>query len=402
MSTPRGDLTRSAVLALLGVEGALSRTEVSRRLSISPATVTAVTRELLAHGLVHEVEHVASSGGRPAQLLALAGSAGRAVGVKVSADHASFVEARLDGTLVTSWREDLDASAPNAPDVLVDLIRNAIDAIRDGDGSLLGIGVAVPGSVDDQADGIVDAPTLGWQRLALGQRLRQATELPVLLENDVSAVAVAERIYGRGRAHQDFLVVTIGKGVGAGLVIDGTVYRGAHGGAGEFGHLPIAEDGPRCTCGNIGCLEAVVGEDGLLAAARADRLLRRSEGIDVLHTKADTGNVRAQTLLAEAGATLGRAMAGLVNVVDPEAVLVLGEGTVAWQHWRTGFEPALRKHLIASRRGIPVDVEQWDDYSWALGAAALVMAAPYDALGRAGEQGALVRARLRGEEAVVR
>lgn len=390
------------MLALLGVEGSLSRTVIARRLSISPATVTAVTRDLLAHGLVHEVEHEASRGGRPAQRLALTGSAGRAIGVKVSADHVSFVEARLDGTLVGSWRENMDATAPNAADVLVDLIRDGVDRHRDGEGRLLGVGVAVPGAVDDQADGTVDAPTLDWQRVALGQRLRQALGLPVLLENDVSAVAVAERIYGRGRDYRDFLVVTIGKGIGAGLVIDGTLYRGAHGGAGEFGHLPVAAEGPVCKCGNTGCLEAFIGEDGLLAAARSKRLLRRSEGIEALQTKADAGNARAQALYAEAGVTLGRAMAGLVNVVDPEAVLVLGEGTAAWQHWRTGFEPALRAHLLASRRGVPVDVEQWDDYSWALGAAALVLAAPYDASGRAGRQGALVRALLRGEEVGLR
>ena len=389
-------------MALLGIEGSLSRTVIARRLSISPATVTAVTRDLLANGLIHEVAHEASSGGRPAQRLALMGSAGRAIGVKVSADHVSFVEARLDGSLASSWREDLDATAVNGPDVLVDLIRDGVDRHRDGEGRLLGVGVAVPGAVDDQADGTVDAPTLGWQRVALGQRLRQTLGLPVLMENDVSAVAVAERIYGRGRDHRDFLVVTIGKGIGAGLVVDGTLYRGAHGGAGEFGHVPVAADGPACRCGNTGCLEALVGEEGLLSDARAKRLLRRTDGIEALQAKADAGNDRARALFDQAGATLGRALAGLVNVVDPEAVLVLGEGTAAWQHWRTGFEPALRAHLLASRRGVPVDVEQWDDYSWALGAAALVLAAPYDASGRAGRQGALVRALLRGEEVGLR
>ena len=393
----RGDLTRTAVLALLGVEGPLSRTELARRLSVSPATITAVTRELVARNAVHEVDLEASTGGRPARLLALTGAAGRAIGVKIAHDHFAFVEARLDGSLIDSWRGDVDALAPDAPGTLVDLISQVVRERRDGEGPLLGVGVAVPGAVHDQAEGVVDAPTLGWYQLALGRQLRHAIDLPVLLENDVSAVTIAERIYGRGREHRDFLVVSIGSGIGAGLVVDGTLFRGAHGGAGELGHLPMELDGPVCGCGNQGCLEALVGEAGLLAAARRARVVRSGDPIETLETKAERGVVGALAVYARAGELLGQAVAGMVNVLDPEIVVVLGEGTSAWRHWRPGFEATLRGHLMPARRGIPVDVEAWDDYSWALGAAAVVLAAPYDATGAAGQQGALVRALLRGE-----
>lgn len=380
MPVPRGDLTRSAVLAALGTSGPLSRTDIARTLGVSPATVTQIVKDLLARGLVAEVEHRPSRGGRPAVLLGLVGSAGRALGAKVAADHVAVVDVGLDGQVRQSWDYPFHATAADAPDRLVDLLQPLAEAPADeSDAPILGVGVCVPGAVDDQEAGAVDAPTLGWQRLALGARLRAALPVPVLVENDVNALAVAERLYGKGRDHRNFLVVTIGRGVGAGLVVDGSVYRGTNGGAGEFGHFPVQAGGPKCSCGNTGCLEASVGQEALLRAAH-------EAGLDAPDA----------TIFAAAGELFGRGVAGLINVMDPEVVIVLGEGTRAWDHWRRGFEPSLRAHLMPSRRGVPVVVESWDDTSWALGAAALVLATPYDAAGATGGQGELVRARLGG------
>ncbi len=348
-----------------------------------------------------QVHQEASRGGRPAQLLALVGSAGRAIGVKVANDHIVFVEARLDGSLIETWDQRFDAAAADAVDQLVATVKTVVTERTEGEGRLLGVGIAVPGSVDDQAGGVVDAPTMGWQRLWLGRALRQAVEVPVLLENDVSAVAVAERLYGRGQEFNDFVVVSVGRGVGAGLIADGTLFRGSAGGAGEIGHLPMSADGPTCECGNTGCLEAYVGELGLLRAARRSKAVGPRGTFQDLQRRADAGETGAVAVFAEAGEVLGRAIAGLVNFVDPQIVVVLGEGTSSWQHWRVGFDATFRAHLLPARRSVPVEVESWDDSSWALGAAALVLAAPYDAHGTAGRQGALVRARLSGQDAPV-
>lgn len=409
MPVPRGDLTRSAVLAALGTSGPLSRTDIARILGVSPATVTQVVKDLVARGLVAEVEHRPSRGGRPAVLLGLVGSAGRALGAKVAADHVAVVDVRLDGQVRQSWEWPFDAMAADAPDRLIDLLGPLVESSAAGENSgagendgadaappILGVGICVPGAVDDQETGAVDAPTLGWQHLPLGARLRAALPVPVLVENDVNALAVAERLYGRGREHRNFLVVTIGRGVGAGLVVDGSVYRGTNGGAGEFGHFPIRADGPRCSCGNTGCLEAAVGQEALLRAAQRAGLTKPGATLTELQQLADAGSNTVRAIFADAGELFGRAVAGLINVLDPETVIVLGEGTRAWEHWRPGFEPSLRAHLMPSRRGVPVAVESWDDTSWALGAAALVLATPYDAAGATGGQGELVRARLGG------
>lgn len=388
------DLHRAAVLALLGAAGSLSRSDIAQRLALSPATVTQLTKDLIGQGLIEELAQAPSRGGRPAQLLGLVGAPRHALGVKVAPDHLATALVGLDGVLRELWTRDFDATAADAPDRLVAELTALVGEVDGGVDSLLGVGLGVPGGVADQAEGVVDAGLLGWHGVPIGARLHSALRLPVLVENDVNALAVAERLYGRGQVHRDFLVVTIGVGVGAALVLDGEVYRGAHGDAGEFGHTPVRPDGPACVCGNRGCLEAVIGDRALLAAARADNVVRADQGIGDLRAAADGGDDGACAVFREAGAVFGRAVAGLVNVIDPELVVVFGEGAAVWRHWLPGFEPALRGHLMAARREVPVDVDHWDDRRWAQGAAALVLATPFDTAGATGEQGRLVRARL--------
>jgi predicted NBD/HSP70 family sugar kinase len=158
----------------------------------------------------------------------------------------------------------------------------------------------------------------------------------------------------------------------------------------------VLEDGPLCTCGNTGCLEAIIGEAALVRTAHERGVLKAGAGIAALRAAADAGEAGAASIFSEAGHLLGRSLAGLVQALDPELVVLLGEGTAAWPHWAFGFEPAFRAALLPRRRGIGVVVESWQDESWAQGAAALVLATPFDAEGVAGDQGRLVRARLVG------
>ncbi|MFC6355363.1 ROK family protein [Luethyella okanaganae] len=354
--------------------------------------MTQLTKDLLADGLLQELEQAPSQGGRPARMLGLVTSAGRAVGVKVVADHIAFVEVGIDGTVLRSASEPFDAATATVLTDLTMLLRRFIAG--GSDVPLLGVGVGVPGSVDRQGNGLVDSTQLGWQHVPLGATLRRALALPVLVENNVNALAMAERLYGIGRRYDNFLVVTIGTGVGAGIVVDGVVLRGNAGGAGEIGHIPVAMDGPACGCGNHGCLEAFIGEAALVAQARELGVIGEQAGMASLRAEADAGNPLAADVFSSAGHLFGRALAGIVHTLDPETVIVLGEGTAAWKHWSFGFELSLRSSLIPSRRGLAVEVETWQDESWAQGAAALVLATPFDAEGIAGEQGRLVRERL--------
>jgi len=393
MVAPRGqtDVNRTAILAHLGAHGAASRADLARALEVSPALVTQLTRDLLADGLIEE-RAVASSGGRPARLLGIVSQDLAAIGVKVAPDHVAFVEVGIDGEVRRTDVRPFDAVSPLAASQLIDAVRAFISA--GGRSRLLGVGVGVPGTVAQQGVGVVDSTQLGWVQVPLGELLRRALELPVVVENNVNALSAAEQLFGQGRRFDDVLVVTVGNGVGAGLIADGVIVRGRAGGAGDFGHVPVREDGPLCQCGNRGCLEAIVGQGALVNDARSLRLLGPDEGIDRLHALADAGDVEAQEIFAHAGHQLGRALAGAVNLLDPEVVVLLGEGVQAWGHWATAFDQALRSALVPGKRGVSVVVEQWDDDRWAQGAAALVLATPFDAQGVAGDQGRLVRERL--------
>lgn len=388
----RTDVNRSAILAHLGAQGPTSRADLARALNVSPALMTSLTKDLLADGLLVELDHSPSQGGRPARMLGIVSSAGRAIGAKVVADHVAFVEVGIDGTVRRSAIEPFSAGATTMLADLVSLLQRFI-----GGGSnepLLGIGVGVPGSVDSQDNGVVDSAMLGWSQVPLGATLRRELKLPVLVENNVNALAVAERLYGVGRQHENFLVLTIGTGVGLGIVVDGVVLRGVAGGAGEVGHIPIADDGPVCSCGSTGCLESFIGEQALVGLARERGVIGAQSGMAALRAAADADDQAATAIFSEAGHRLGRALAGIVHTLDPEIVIVLGEGTAAWKHWSFGFEPALRAALLPSRRGLGVAVETWQDESWAQGAAAIVLATPFDSDGLAGDQGRLVRERL--------
>jgi predicted NBD/HSP70 family sugar kinase len=254
----------------------------------------------------------------------------------------------------------------------------------------------VPGVVTRPDVGDVVAHVLGWDNIRLGGQLRRATGVPVLIENDVKSLAVAERLFGRGRERKSFALVTIGRGVGFASVVDGALRRGAHGGAGEIGHVVVANNGAPCACGSRGCLEAYVGVDGLIAAGKSAGLLRGGQGVDRLVTLADRGNVTARDLFARAAQRLGTAIAPAIAVLDPEVILVGGEGTAAWRHWDDAFRRSLSRRLPQSMREMPMEVDEWDEYSWARGAAAIVLATPFDQHGLAGRQRTQVLARLHG------
>lgn len=389
------DLTRMAVLAFLGREGPVSRATIARELELSPALVTQVTRRLIQQRIVEPLYFAPSEGGRPGQVLGLVGDAGRAVGVKLAADHLVLVNVQLDGQVTASRTEPFDALAPDA---ITCLLASIESFLRDDSKCLLGVGVCVPGVVQRPDVGEVDADVLGWVKMPVGARLREALHAPVLIENDVKAFIVAERLYGRGRELPNFVVVTVGRGVGFACVTDGVLQRGAAGGAGEVAHVVISANGPLCACGQRGCLEAFVGADGLAQAGVAAGVLKAGAKFEDLARRADQGDRRAREVFARAGQRLAHAIAPAVAALNPEVVLIAGEGTPWWRHWDSAFRSSLARRLPRFMQGMAVEVDQWEESSWARGAAAIVLATPFDRNALAGRQRLEVLARLHGRE----
>lgn len=374
------DLNRAAIFGLIGASGPIARTQIARRLGLSPATVTAVTRELIDQGLVRVAERSQSARGRPALLLEVVGSAATAFGAKVAPDHVVGVRVDLEAAVIDRFEEPFDAAAPGAVENLGELLRRWVGSTASS-APLLGLGLGISGVVD-AATGSIDSPLLGWRSLPLVHLLQEDLGLPVYVDNDVNTLAVSERLYGRGRDAEHFFTVTIGRGVGLGIVAGGDIYRGFRGGAGEFGHTSAIGSDVLCSCGKRGCLETLVADPALVAQGRQARLLGSNDGIEKLRALADDGNAKAKAIFADAGEALGRAVGDLANILGPELVFVSGEGTQAWPHLAEPFETSFGATLFGPLRGISVEVDPWDDSRWAVGAATLVLrasfAAPFD------------------------
>lgn len=371
------DVNRAAIFRLIGADGPIARTHIAQRLGLSPATVTAVTRELLDQGLVRVAERAPSNGGRPAVLLELVGGAASAFGAKIASDHVVGVRVDIEANAIERYETPFDATASDAIATLGDILSTWV-AQAPGAAPLLGIGLGVPGVFDGHT-GTLDSPLLGWRDVELGRILQQRLHLPVFVDNDVNTLAVAERLYGRGQNVEHFVTVTIGRGVGLGIVAGGDIYRGFRGGAGEFGHTLAAPEGAPCSCGKRGCLETVVADPALVAEARRRRVIGRRHGIDDLRARAEEGEPQALEIYASSGAALGRAVADLVNILGPQLVLLSGEGTQAWPFVAAAFDAAYRANVFAPLGDVPVEVDPWDDVKWAIGAATLVLRASFTA-----------------------
>jgi predicted NBD/HSP70 family sugar kinase len=389
LATDLRDNNRASVLRLIAQRRPIARNEIAETLGLSTATVTSITRELISGGVVEIVEQAPSRGGRPALRLGLVSTAASAIGVKVASDHVVAVRLDLDGKVVAELERPF-SPGPQSVQVLGKLLHGFIESWTGG-GVTLGVGVGVPGIV--RANGVVVSPMLGFDELPFADELVRELELPVLVDNDVNTLAVAERLYGRGRDLDSFLTLTLGRGVGLGLVLHGAVYRG-RGGAGEFGHTVVEPEGPECECGNRGCLEALVSDPALVWQGRQAGVIGPRQGIAALRTAADRGDARALGLFAQAGARLGRAVSILANSLHPELVLVSGEGTLSWPHFEPTFMQSFTASTFAPLRDVRVEVDPWDDKKWAMGAAALVLEAPFEVTD--GEVPEAVRARLLG------
>jgi predicted NBD/HSP70 family sugar kinase len=356
------------------VGGPVSRSVLATRLGVSPATVTLLTRELLADGLLETAgKEAAGSRGRPAELLQVVPGAGMALGVKVAASQITGVLVDLRGETLSTFEAPFDAGAPDPVTDLAELLRPHVEVAG---GRLIGVGLGLPGVVDTSS-GEVTAATLGWSAVPVAPGLTALLHVPVVVDNDVHTLAIAEHLYGRAQDVEDDLIVTVGRGIGLAITVAGRLHRGAHGGAGEFGHTRAREGGPRCGCGREGCLEAIASETGMLHRALETGVLPPEGTVEDLRRLAQD-DPAARAIFDQAGRVLGRSVGDLVNVLAPSLVLIAGEGTAAWGLLEGSFRSGFDAQVLDTHRDVEIAVDDsWDDRAWARGASALLLGSVY-------------------------
>ncbi|MFI8535547.1 ROK family protein [Streptomyces aquilus] len=353
-------------------QGPLARLEVARRVGLSPAAVTKAVRPLIEAGYL--VEDVAEESrpalGRPAHLVRVDGGRALFAGVKVTGGEAIGVLTDLCCRIRVARHLPLPDRAPKA--VLASIAELMHDLLAAADGlraPVLGLGVAVSGDVD-RAEGTVRySPFLDWRDVPLAELATTTTGLPVTVDNDVRALTVAEQWFGAGAGLSDFAVVTVGAGIGCGLVVHGRVVAGAHGVAGEIGHVTVDPAGPRCHCGNHGCVEAIAGE------AAIARQIQEATGVELVDaaqalTMAREGVPGAREVYARAGEAIGRGIATVANLLGPERVIISGEGLAAYDLFAEHIRAAFTAAAFGSAAECDVQTRPLPFEEWARGAAA--------------------------------
>lgn len=366
---------QAAVFTVIHRRGQVSRSDIAIDLRLSPAAVTDITGALIERGLVFEARAGESNTvGRKPILLEVNYDHKHVLGVKVSNDGLTSALTNLKAEVV-AWRHDPLPSTD--PDDVIATIASATAALcasaAVAESDVASIGLGLPGIVDVESGSSRFSALFHWHDVPLASLLEERLGMPALVDNDVNALAAAEAWFGAGEGHDSFLVVTLGRGVGLGVVIGGSVYRGPHGGAGEFGHVIVEPAGPECSCGRHGCLEALIGDAALLSDARAT-VPGFAEGgtTATLAELAEADDADARAVYARAGHTLGKGLAVLVNLFAPTLIVFGGEGMRAAPYLLPEARASLRALAFG---GLDAHVEfvthPWDDDAWARGAAGL-------------------------------
>lgn len=372
-------INRSHVLNAIKAYGPIGRADIARRTSLSPATVTSITAKLISQNLVLEKSAGDSSGGRPPILLIINPKGGYVVGIKLTENQAICALTDLEAMILAKSSMPLSAHDPTL--VVEDLARMVLSFIRDQRitrKQLLGVGVGLAGIVDAEAGILRQSPIYGWNNVPLRDMLESKLHIPVYIENDVNTLTLTERWFGPGQGIDNFLTVTVGRGVGLGIVANGQFYRGQTGGAGEFGHITMNPDGPLCACGKHGCLEAYVGDPGLIRSAQElaakGKLSAPVRTVDDLLLLAQRGDVNAIRVFDQAGRMLGMGIANLINLFNPKKIIISGEGTREGDFLFTPMKESVHQNTMPGLFDPEIiEIAPWGDDAWARGAAGLVL-----------------------------
>lgn len=351
--------------------GPVSRADVARATGLTRTTVSELVEQLLADGLVVEAGMGPSTGGKAPILLRVPADARQLVGVDVDRDRLSGLVVNLHGEVRCRESRALrgrDGMA--AVDELESLVLALIGAAQQ---PLVGVGIATPGLIDQPAGTVRWAVGLDWHDVPVGERFAQLTRLPTIVVNDSQASAMAEWVFGHHDTTSAMVVVKVGEGIGAGIVIGGRVYAGDDSGAGEIGHTRVADDGEPCRCGGTGCLETVASLRAVVAEAR-----RSGFPEPVTHEALVAGFRRghpiAHEVVLRAARPLGRVLAAMIGTLGARDIVLIGPMTSFGQAWLDAVR------VEAHRSALPLLVERshihfgrTGDDAVALGAAAMLM-----------------------------
>ncbi|WP_330333249.1 ROK family transcriptional regulator [Streptomyces sp. NBC_00536] len=370
-SLHRANLER--VVRAVRLAGSLTQAEIARTTGLSAATVSNIVRELKDGGTVEVTP--TSAGGRRARSVSLSGDAGIVIGVDFGHTHLRVAVGNLAHQVLAEEAEplDVDASWVDGFDRAEALVSSLIESIEVSRDKVIGVGLGVPGPIDGESGNLGSTSILpGWAGINPRRELSQRLGVPVYVDNDANLGALGELVWGSGRGVKDLAYIKVASGVGAGLVINGQIYRGPGGTAGEIGHITLDESGPVCRCGNRGCLET-------FAAARyVLPLLQGSHGPELTMERvvelARGGDPGCRRVITDVGRHVGSAVASLCNLLNPSRVVLGGSLADAGELVLAPIRESVGRYAIPSAaRQLSVLTGSLGGRAEVLGALALVL-----------------------------
>lgn len=371
------DATRLRVLQCIRTAGKISRTDIAQMLDSSPATITSACAALLDAGLIRE-ERSASFGtvqrGRPKVMLQINGSAFLVAGMKVARDAILVMIVDFKGDEIGTYVSPLARSRMEA-EVLVGEIGDALQAacahLSVDVTRIAGLTIGLPGFVNGETSFMHWSSSVTERNVDFARLFQRHLPCPAFLDNDANLVAKAEHLFGAGRGYRNFIVVTLEHGVGMGIVLNGQLYRGERGCGAELGHVKIQFDGALCQCGQRGCLEAYVGDYALLRDTSTVLRDDATKTIQDILDAARAGDTLAQEVLDRASQILGVALANLVNLFDPEHIVLARSRPPFDLPYSEAMLASLRRNTVQVDAPQPgITVRNLDESMWAKGAAA--------------------------------
>ncbi|MCC6617307.1 MAG: ROK family transcriptional regulator [Anaerolineae bacterium] len=366
-------MNRNLLLNIIRREGQLSRTHLIEVSGLSAGAVSQIINELLDDRWLLEIGEGEYTGGRRQMLLRLNPDAGYAVGLKLMERRVVCAVTNFEGNILYYAESPVDGDyqpGVMAADI-ARIVTTTLTAARVPGDRVLGVGIGLAGVIHPQQGIVHYSPFLGWRDVALAALVQAHLRLPVYVENDVNTLTLSEQLFGAGRHQSNFVVVTIGRGIGMGMIINGQLYQGSRGGAGELGHillnLPLARDHGL----EAGTLEGLAADPAVLRSVDG-----HVESASLAHVvdAARSGQADARRALALSGEYLGVGLATVINILCPPLIIVSGEGVVAGDFRLRAMYEAMRRYTFNGLLdGVEVIVKPADDQTWARGAANLAI-----------------------------
>lgn len=380
----------SKVLRLIHSKSPISRAQLAVITGLNKSTVSSLVDELLEQSLIHETGSNSGAAGRPATWLEINPQAGMIVGVELGVDFVSVAVTDFLGTIL--WRQKEEADPTEGQGKMLDLtlriVKEALTANKKRNSRFFGLGLATPGTVDLNEGVLIFAPNLHWRNVPFRKIFSEQTKLKIFVENDANATAIAEHLFGIARQSQDFIFVFAGVGIGGGLFLNGNLYRGKNGYAGEIGHSPImaGQSQTICHCGNRGCWETYANQYSIIQRVQARLEVKRSSiipklmaeqngqlSIPLIKQAADLGDQEAIDSFIEAGRAMGQGFAGLINIFNPEKIILGGPLSIAGDYLLPAIKEAATLHSLPEiDRQVEVHLSSFGTDASLIGAIAIV------------------------------